>query len=388
MVRPEARPRTIVGALLSAGTTLALWLPMALPVQAGALGKAEKRSSSPPVVIAHRGASGQRPEHSLAAYRLAARQGADFIEPDLVITRDGQLIARHENELSGTTDVASRPEFAERRTSKRIDGQTVTGWFAEDFSLAEIKTLAVRERIPHLRPGNVAHEAGERIPTLREILIWLKDYRARSGHDLGLYPETKHPAYFRAIGLPLEPPLLALLGEHGWDDRAAPVIVQSFEVGNLRWLAGQTTLRLVQLFGPPWMSPPDLAAQAEPPTYAAMANAEGLREIARYAHGIGPPKTSVIARDAGDRSGTPTGLLARAHAVGLVVHPYTFRNENVFLPRDLQRADQPHGNAAAEYRQFFELGVDGVFSDYPETAVEAREKRRPTTRPWSGASRP
>jgi glycerophosphoryl diester phosphodiesterase len=318
-------------------------------------------ASARPAVIAHRGASGERPEHTLAAYQRAIEQGADFIEPDLVMTRDGVLVARHENEISGTTDVAERPEFAARRTTRRIDGVEMTGWFTEDFTLAELKTLHARERLPKLRPGNTAY-ADERIPTFAEVVALA---RARG---VGVYPETKHPSYFRAIGLPLEPAMLKVLADHGWTRAGDPVFIQSFEVENLKMLKGMTALRLVQLVAGAG-GPPDRPGV----TYAEMLTPAGLKEIAGYAAGIGPEKTLVVPRDAGGRSLPPTRLVADAHAAGLVVHPWTFRAENMFLAAELRSGDAggSHGRLAEELAQFLAAGVDGLFSDYPAAAVAA-----------------
>jgi glycerophosphoryl diester phosphodiesterase len=314
-----------------------------------------------PIVIAHRGASGERPEHTLAAYERAIDQGADFIEPDLVATRDGVLVARHENEISETTDVAEHPEFAARRTTKTIDGRTVTGWFTEDFTLAELKRLRARERLPKLRPGNTAWR-DERIPTLDELIALA---RARG---VGIYPETKHPSHFRGLGLPLEPPLVAALARAGWTTRDAPVFIQSFEVDNLKALRKLTGVRLIQLVDASG-GPADEAA----PSYAAMLTPEGLQAIATYADGIGPAKALVIPRDAGGRSLAPSRLVADAHAAGLAVHPWTFRAENVFLPAELRTGAEPgtHGDLIEEMKAFIAAGVDGLFSDFPGLAVEA-----------------
>ena len=305
----------------------------------------------PAIVIAHRGASGHRPEHTLAAYELGARQGADYIEPDLVSTSDGHLVARHENEISGTTDVADRPEFADRRANKTIDGAALEGWFAEDFTLAELKTLRARERIPQLRPGNAAYDDRYEIPTFQEVI----DLAARLA--VGIYPETKHPSYHRSIGLPLEPALVDALRRNGLDHAGAQVFVQSFEAGNLQMLRAELSVPLVQLLGPRGDGGP-----------------EGLRAIAEYADAVGPNKVHIVPRDAADASLAPTRFVATAHAAGLLVHPYTFRRENSFLPAELRRGADPAapGDLAAELRQFFALGVDGVFSDFPEVAVGAR----------------
>jgi len=327
------------------------------------------------IVIAHRGASGERPEHTLEAYRLAIEQGAEFVEPDLVATRDGVLVCRHENEISGTTDVASRPEFADRRTTKSIDGVTVTGWFTEDFTLAELKTLRARERLPHLR--GTAFDGRYEVPTFDEVLDLVSTHDAsagRSGRRVGVYPETKHPTYFQHLGTPLEGPLLDALRRRGLDAAGAPVFIQSFEVENLRGLAARTRVPLIQLIeaeGRPWESTPTPSS----PTYAEMTRPEGLREIATYARGIGVHKSLVIRRDDGGRSGSSTTLVRDAHTAGLVVHVWTLRAENQFLPAERRRGTDPaaHGDLAGEVRQFLEAGVDGVFSDFPATAVGARD---------------
>lgn len=317
----------------------------------------------PPLVIAHRGASGHRPEHTLEAYRLAIELGADYIEPDLVITRDGVLVARHENELSDTTDVAARPEFAARRTKKRIDGAEVTGWFSEDFTLAELKTLRARERLPELRPGNTAWDGRFTVPTFEEVLDLAAAESRRLGRTIGVYPETKHPSYFRALGLPLEEPLVAALAARGFTGPDAPVFIQSFEVGNLRRLRGLTGVRLIQLVAPRG-APPDLAAAGDPRTYADLVTPAGLREVAGYAAGLGVHKDLVLPHDAGRQLQAATSLVADAHATGLPVHVWTFRDENAFLPADFQ------DNPAGELRAFLALGVDGVFTDFPGTAVQ------------------
>jgi glycerophosphoryl diester phosphodiesterase len=309
----------------------------------------------PPLVIAHRGASGYRPEHTLASYELAIEMGADFIEPDLVATKDHVLIARHENEISETTDVAGRPEFADRRTTKRIDGREVTGWFTEDFTLAEIKTLRARERLPFRGQGfNGRFE----VPTFAEVLGLAR--RA----NVGVYPETKHPSYFRGIGLPLEEPLLAELEKAGYRGRTAPVYIQSFEVGNLAKLRKRTDLPLIQLLeaeGHPW---------DDPRPYAELATPAGLAEIAKYADGIGPDKRMIVPAGPDGRLLSPTSLVQDAHRAGLKVHPWTFRSDSQFL------APEYGGDPEREYHQFFSLGVDGLFSDFSDTAVRARERWR------------
>jgi len=312
-----------------------------------------------PLVIAHRGASGYRPEHTLAAYELGARQGADYIEPDLVSTADGHLVARHENEISSTTDVAERPEFADRRTAKTIDGRAHSGFFAEDFTLAELRTLRARERIPDLRPANAEHDGRHPIPTFQEIIELAARLSEELGRPVGIYPETKHPSYHRSIGLPLEPGLVAALRRNGLDRPGAPVYVQSFEVENLRALRGELRVALVQLVG----------ARADE-----LATPAGLRAIAEYADAVGPGKERIVPRDAEGASMAPTSLVEEAHRAGLEVHPYTFRRENAFLPAELRSGDDPAapGDLDAELRGFYAIGVDAVFSDFSDIASQAR----------------
>ena len=344
------------------------------------------------IIIGHRGASGHRPEHTIESYSLAIAMGADFIEPDLVSTKDGVLVARHENEIGGTTDVADK--FPTRKATKTIDGQSITGWFTEDFTLAEIKTLRAKERLPfrsHERDGMYP------VPTFEEVLTLAETKSREVGRTIGVYPETKHPTYFRSIGLPLEPPLLEMLKKHGKTDRTAPVFIQSFEQGNLQALSRMTRVRLIQLidandvrpdgsldYTAPFDRPYDWTVSGDPTlqarTFAYLVSDAGLKEVARYAAGIGPWKryiVSTVARPGGTGAGeaaralaAPTDLVQRAHAAGLLVHPYAFRNEAQRLAGDYA------GNPVAEYLQFFELGVDGVFSDFTDTAVAARVLHR------------
>jgi glycerophosphoryl diester phosphodiesterase len=320
---------------------------------------------APPIIIAHRGASADRPEHTLAAYALAIEQGADFIEPDLVSTKDHQLVARHENEISGTTDVANHPEFASRKTTKTIDGETMTGWFTEDFTLAELKTLRAKERLPQLRPANTRYDGQESIPTLDEIIALAKSGSAKSGRTIGIYPETKHPSYFRSINLPLEPPLLAALAKAGWTTASAPVFIQSFEVGNLKALKSQTGVRLIQLI--------DSGISADGVSYDSMITPAGLTTIAAYAYGIGPSRDRVLPRDPAGNLLPATPLVRDAHAARLQVHPWTARPENYFLAAPFKRGANPvdRGDAAGEIRAYLETGIDGIFSDSTAAAVEA-----------------
>lgn len=318
-----------------------------------------------PIVIAHRGASGERPEHTLAAYALAIEQGADFIEPDLVMTKDGQFVARHENDITDTTDVATRPAFKARRTSKTIDGAKHDGWFTEDFTLAELKTLRAKERLPLLRSGNKAYDGQFEVPTLREIIALAKDASARTGRTIGIYPETKHPSYFASIGLPMEAALVAELKAAGWDRADAPVFIQSFEVNNLKALKRMTRVPLIQL-----MDASGGPADGAQPSYAAMTTPAGLAAIAAYAAGIGPHKTLVVGND-----GTVTPLAGDAHAAGLKVHPWTFRAENFFLPSGLRGGINPagHGRLADEIARHIAAGVDGFFTDFPYIGAQARD---------------
>lgn len=314
-------------------------------------------------IVSHRGASGQRPEHTLGSYELGARVGGDFMEIDLVATADGVLVARHEPEIGGTTDVADHPEFADRRTTRTIDGRDYTGWFAHDFTLDELKTLRATERIPDVRPGNAAHDGTYEIPTFQEIIDLAKRMTAELGRRIGVYPETKHPAYHAEQGLDLEPPLLAALLDNGLSgpEPELPVFLQSFESASLAKLA-DAGLPRVFLLGTeehwrPFLTP------------------EGLAGVADFAEAVGPAKDLVIPRDGEGALGEPTSLVDDAHAAGLLVHPWTFRSENRFLPADLRSGggQSDYGGFAAEYEAFFAAGVDGVFTDHSRHAFLARE---------------
>jgi glycerophosphoryl diester phosphodiesterase len=368
----------MVRRVVAAVTGFGLAVGSMLAVNAPAHGSSGFGPHSEPdrIVIGHRGASGYRPEHTLEAYRLAIALGADYVEPDLVSTKDGVLVARHENKISGTTDVAARPEFAGRRTTKRIDDVNVTGWFTEDFTFAELRTLRARERLPlPLRPESHRHDGLYRVPTLQEVIDLVKAESKRLHRRIGIYPETKHPTYFRSIGLPLEEPLVRVLRRNGWAHRTAPVFVQSFETANLRLLDRLSTVRLVQLLSDTG-APYDLAKAGDPRTYADLATPDGLRWIAGYADGIGANKNLIVPRDPTGRLLAPTALVDDAHRVGLIVHAWTFRSENTFLPADFRVDTDPaaHGDAAAEYRLFYAQGLDGVFGDFPDTALAARRR--------------
>lgn len=354
-----------------------------------------------PLVLGHRGATGYLPEHTLASYRLAIQQGADYIEPDLVSTRDGVLIARHEVNITDTTDVASHPEFAARRTSKVIDGVTEQGWFADDFTLAEIKTLRAVQRVGfRAQQFNGLYE----VPTFDEVIALAKRARQQQGRRIGVYPETKHPTYHQSRGLALEPKVVAVLQAHGWNHPLAPVFIQSFEVANLQRLNQMTSVRLVQLIDAydtlpdgsidvdrvnfrPWDAPYDFTVAGDPRRYVDMVTPAGLAEIATYADALGPWKRYIVGarivdndndgqaddvnRDGtindADKVGVPTSLVEDAHAAGLDVHPYTFRNEaRRYLLQDYRE------DPVQEYLHFYCLGVDGLFTDFPDTAVTSR----------------
>ena len=350
------------------------------------------------LVIGHRGAAGYLPDHTLEGYRRGIEMGADFIEPDLVATRDGVLIARHEPNITGTTDVSTRPEFASRKTKKVVDGVTEEGWFASDFTLAEIKTLRA---VQPLAERDQSFNGRFQIPTLNEVLDLARSEGQRRGRTVGVYAETKHPTYHARLGLPLEDRLLATLAQYGYTAKDSPVILQSFEVSNLKYLRGKTQVRLVQLVDAndvnsdgsidltaPYDKPYDFAVAGDSRTFASLLTPAGLKEVKTYADGIGPWKPYLIPtrllddnRDGkpDDLNGdgridesdrvlmAPTQVVANAHDAGLFVHPYTFRSEGKRLASDYR------GDPKAEYRRFFALGVDGVFSDFPDQAKAARD---------------
>jgi glycerophosphoryl diester phosphodiesterase len=348
------------------------------------------RALEHPLLLAHRGASGYLPEHTLAAYFLGIQQGADFIEPDLVMSRDGVLVVRHENEISASTDVAERPEFAARRTGKVVDGVALEGWFTEDFTVAELKTLRCRERIPHLRPSNSRFDRAFEIATFDEVLSLVQAVnrarlrpvgavtRARR-RPVGVYPETKHPSYFASIGLPMEDRLLRALKRYGYRGARAPVFIQCFETANLRALSGKSRLPrilLVESKGRPF----DFVASGRSTSYADLMTPAGLREVATFATGIGVHKDLVIPRDADGRLAAPSSLVLDAHAAGLKVHVWTMRAENEFLPRDHRSSEDPasRGDLVGEIRRYLDAGIDAFFTDHPDIGFAARAAWRKT----------
>ncbi|MFD5133597.1 glycerophosphodiester phosphodiesterase family protein [Streptomyces olindensis] len=311
-----------------------------------------------PVVIGHRGAAGWRPEHTAASYTYAVQTGADWIEPDLVPTKDHVLVVRHENEISQTTDVARRPEFGDRRTTKTVDGRSVTGWFTEDFTLAELKTLRAVERLPAVRNRNTVFDGREQIMTFQEVVDLARRLSRTHGRTIAVFPETKHPTYFRSIGLPLEPKLASVIRRNRLGRREC--VVQSFEPTSLRRIAAE------RLGVPLWQALGTTGGPYDLPgtTYKEMMTPAGLAEIAEYADWIGPDKSSLVG----------TSLVADAHAAGLRIGPYTFRAENQFLPERFRRGSGANdfGDAFAEYALYYDMGVDAVVTDFPDLAVMAR----------------
>ncbi|GAA0659381.1 glycerophosphodiester phosphodiesterase [Kitasatospora atroaurantiaca] len=328
-----------------------------------------------PLVIGHRGASGYRPEHTLGSYELALELGADVIEQDLVPTKDGQLVVRHENNIAETTDVANHPEFADRRTTKTVDGQQLTGWFTEDFTLAELRTLRAKERLPQQRQRNTLYDGRWPIPTFREVTEFAERRSRTLGREVWLYVETKHPSYFRSIGLPLEERLAAELRRAGLAGRRGRAILQSFEPSSLQRLAALVENPRIQLLGDRTTRPYDFVLAGDTRTVADLVTPAGLRWIAGYAHGIGPTTQLIAPTDPATGKLQPvTSLVPDAHASGLVLHPYTVRNENGFLPADFRHGTDPaaYGDAIGWARFLYEQGVDGFFTDNSDTTVLAR----------------
>ncbi|MFF7054515.1 glycerophosphodiester phosphodiesterase [Streptomyces griseorubiginosus] len=371
--------RALLGAaMLGAGGAVLGLSGTARAATAGSAGhgKGGLESLPVPTVIGHRGASGYRPEHTFGSYQLALDLGADIVEAgDLVPTRDGHLVCRHEPEIGGTTDVADHKEFADRRTTKVLDGVSVTGWFTEDFTLAELKTLRAIERIPANRPHNTLYNGRWEIPTFEEVLKWQDEQTRRRGKQVWIYPETKHPTYFRKLGLGLEERVAKLLHKHGKDRRNSPVILQSFEPTSIQRLNKLVDNPLVVLLSAANTRPFDFVETGDPRTVADLITPKGLREIAGYAQGIGPTLDLVITKKADGSLDKETTLVADAHRVGLILHPYTMRNENPFLPAEYRKGTDAdaYGDAFGAFRRYFATGIDGVFTDNPDTGVLARQ---------------
>ncbi|WP_242124276.1 glycerophosphodiester phosphodiesterase [Sphingobium sp. Sx8-8] len=331
-----------------------------------------------PVLLAHRGCSALRPEHTLGSYAKAIQDGADFVEPDLVPTKDGVLVARHENNIAETTDVAAHPEFAGRKTAKTIDGEQQVGWFTEDFTFAELKTLRAKERLGAMRPESQSYDGQFQIVSMEEIADFVAAESAARGRTIGLIPEIKHPTYFTGIGLPQEQRLLDIIGRSGYLLRA-PLIIQSFEVGNLKALRQKTAsmshIGLMQLIGDPRQPPPDFAAQGIGRTYGALLSPEGLAEMATYATYVAPHVRMVIPIGPDGRLTTPSGLVEAAHKAGLLVGIWTFRPENHFLAADFRNdagdaARNPAGSIA-EMKRYIATGLDAFFTDDPALGKQA-----------------
>jgi len=366
-VKPFSSVKTISLAMLA--TSL-----LVLPAPSAAADERDHDSDQRAVVIAHRGASGYRPEHTLAAYRLAIQQCADYIEPDLVVTKDGVLVVRHEPEISTTTDVAAHPEFAARKVTKILDGNPLTGWFTEDFTLAELRTLRAVERLPQLRPDNTAYDGRYRVPTFEQVLKLVTKSRTCSGDRVGIIPEIKHSTFFQNQGFDLEPKVVRLLNKYRLSSRRDPVVIQSFEVTNLKRLNRLTDVKLVQLIdcaGGPY----DLAGQGV--SYAQMVTADGLRTISRYADQVGFCKNVMIPRNSDNTLGEPTAVIRDSHRAGLTVVGWTFRRENNFLPADFQSSTNPAdvGDLIGEIRVFLRAGMDQFFTDNPDLGVRAAHRR-------------
>ncbi|MFF4834500.1 glycerophosphodiester phosphodiesterase [Streptomyces sp. NPDC001315] len=328
-----------------------------------------------PTIIGHRGASGYRPEHTFGSYQFALDLGADIVEAgDLVPTKDGHLVCRHEPEIGGTTDVADHPEFAGRKTTKVLDGVATTGWFTEDFTLAELKTLRAVERIPANRPHNTLYNGRWEIPTFEEVLRWQDEQTRTRGKQVWIYPETKHPTYFRKLGLGLEERVAKLLRKYGKDKWNSPVILQSFEPTSIQRLNTLVDNPLVVLLSTANSRPWDFVETGDPRTVADLITPAGLREIAGYAQGIGPTLDLVVPKDASGNLTTPTTLVKDAHAVGLILHPYTMRNENPFLPANFRKGTDAdaYGDVFGAFKAYFATGIDGVFTDNADTGVLAR----------------
>ncbi|WP_369034290.1 MULTISPECIES: glycerophosphodiester phosphodiesterase [Streptomyces] len=374
--------RTLLGAAMLGAGGAVLGLPGTARADAQDAGENAKHGGGGlkglpvPTIIGHRGASGYRPEHTLGSYQLALDLGADIVEAgDLVPTKDGHIVCRHEPEIGGTTDVADHPEFASRKVTKVLDGVTLTGWFAEDFTLAELKTLRAIERIPANRPHNTLYNGRWEIPTFEEVLRWQDEQTRKRGKQVWIYPETKHPTYFRALGLGLEERVAKLLKKHGKDKKNSPVILQSFEPTSIQRLNRLVGNPLVVLLSAANTRPWDFITTGDPRTVADLVKPAGLREIASYAQGIGPTLDLVIPKDSNGALTSPTTLVADAHAAGLILHPYTMRNENPFLPTNFRKGTDAdaYGDPFGAYRTYFATGIDGVFTDNPDTGVLARK---------------
>lgn len=372
------RRAVLRGALAAGGTAMvasALPLPAAAETAPGAArpGQVERPLAPKVLVIGHRGASALRPEHTIASYAKAIADGADFVEPDLVITKDGVLVARHESNITETTDVADHPEFASRRTTRTIDGQASTGWFTIDFILIELKTLRARERLPQIRPRNARYDGMFDVPTFEEIIDFVAAESAARGRDIGLIPELKSTPFFRSVGLPTEDVFVHAIGAHRYTG-SGQLEVQSFYGDSLRMVRDRigrshSNIRLMQLLASGSIRFPAKSGNGDATGFADMMSPKGLSEIATYADVIGPDTRSIIPLDTTFHLGAPTTLVHDAHAAGLLVHPYTFRPENHFLAADFRNgagdATRNPDGSVAEIQRYIDTGIDGFFTDDP-----------------------
>ncbi|MEU0525476.1 glycerophosphodiester phosphodiesterase [Streptomyces niveus] len=371
--------RTVLGAAVLGSAALGLSVGAAGTAQAaqsdtrGGRPRPPRKRLPVPTIVGHRGASGYRPEHTLGSYQLALDLGAHVIEQDLVPTKDGHLVCRHENDITGTTDVADHPEFAGRRTTKSVDGVSLTGWFTEDFTLAELKKLRAKERIPQSRPHSTLYNGRWEIPTFEEVLRWADEEGRRRGEPVWLYVETKHPTYFRGLGLGLEERLAKLLRRYGRDRQDSPLFLQSFEPTSMQRMAKLVSTPRVVLFDAADTQPWDFKQSGDPRFVRDLITPEGLKWIASFAQGVGPWVDLIIPKDKDGKLGKPTTLVRDAHAKGLILHPYTMRNENSFLPADFRIGTDPnaYGDVFGAFKTYFEQGIDGIFTDNPDTGLLA-----------------
>ncbi|MET4922563.1 glycerophosphodiester phosphodiesterase [Streptomyces sp. PSRA5] len=371
--------RTVLGAAVLGSAALGLSAGAAGTAQAaqadarGGHHRPPHKGLPVPTIVGHRGASGYRPEHTLGSYQLALDLGAHVIEQDLVPTKDGHLVCRHENDITATTDVADHPEFAGRKATKSVDGVSLTGWFTEDFTLAELKTLRAKERIPQQRQHSTLYNGRWEIPTFEEVLRWADEEGRRRGEPVWLYVETKHPTYFRGLGLGLEERLAKLLRRYGRDRRDSPLFLQSFEPTSMQRMAKLVSTPRVVLFDAANTQPWDFKQSGDPRFVADLITPEGLKWIASFAQGIGPWVDLIIPKDKTGKLGEPTTLVRDAHAKGLILHPYTMRNENSFLPADFRIGTDPnaYGDAFGAFKAYFAQGIDGIFTDNPDTGLLA-----------------
>jgi glycerophosphoryl diester phosphodiesterase len=392
-LHPHSPPRRPLRSTLRHLLRLSTALPLVAGGALGLTGCGGNVTPPPPetpakqLVIGHRGASALRPEHTLAAYRKAIEDGADVIEPDLVVTKDGHLVARHENEISGTTNVSALSQFADRRTTKTIDTVQITGWFTEDFTLDELKQLRARERIPQNRPGNTGFNDQFEIPTLAEVIALAKEMSSSTGRTIHIYPETKHPTYFKSINLPFEDRLIAALQADNFTKTQATVFIQSFETANLKELrqkigTSQPNWKLVQLIDSAEKAPYDFVVTGDTRKYGDLLTQSSIQQIATYADGLGPYKLNLINVDGNGAFQTPSEVIRYAHEAKLIVHSWTFRPEDPFLPASLRTAGgtastRNEAGSITEIQEYLKAGLDGFFTDDPAVGRKAVDTYQP-----------